>query len=98
MEFGASEGDRPMQWGIVIAAALSVVTVSNASAADWCGYASRTKSLIECGYSSATECKSVVGKGGVCFVDPNYAANENQSTPSRPGLSRPSPTLAALKN
>jgi len=87
-----------MQWGIVIATALSVVTVSNASAAEWCGYASHAKSLIECGYSSATECESAVGKGGMCFVDPNYAANEKQSTPLWPGSSRPSSTLAALKN
>ncbi|MGO9698579.1 MAG: DUF3551 domain-containing protein [Xanthobacteraceae bacterium] len=87
-----------MQWAIVIAAALSVLTLSDGNAAEWCGYASHAKSLIECGYSSIADCESAVGKGGTCFVDPDYAANEKQSTPSWPGLSRPSPTLAALKN
>ena len=31
--------------------------------------------LIACGYSSAPECETAIGKGGVCFVDPDYAVN-----------------------
>ena len=87
-----------MRWGIVIAAALSVLTVSDAYAAEWCGYASHAKSVIECGYSTATECESAVGKGGTCFVDPDYAADAAHQTPPWPGVSRPSTTLASLKN
>jgi hypothetical protein len=71
-----------MQWAIVFAATLSVVTLSGASAADWCGYAAHTKSLIECGYSSNTECENAVGKGGVCFIDPEYAMTVKRTTPS----------------
>jgi hypothetical protein len=87
-----------MHRAIVFAAALIVITTGNASAAEWCGYALHAKSPIECGYSSDTECESAVGKGGVCFVDPEYAANSQYHMPSRLGLSRPSTTLAALKN
>ncbi len=71
-----------MQWTIVFVATLSVVTLSGASAADWCGYASHTKSLIECGYSSDTECQNAVGKGGICFIDPEYAMIVKRTTPS----------------
>ena len=40
---------------------------------EWCGYATGDKALIECGYSSVAQCETAVGKGGVCFVDPEYA-------------------------
>ena len=39
---------------------------------------------IECGYSSETECENAVGKGGVCFVDPEYAMNvKREPKPAR---------------
>ncbi len=90
-----------MQRTMMIAAALSVLTLSDANAADWCGYGSHAKSFIECGYSSVTDCESAVGKGGMCFVDPDYAANAQHHIPSWPGLSGlswPSTTLVSLKN
>ena len=62
-----------MRWEFVLAAALAVLFTANAHAEDWCGYAARDKALIECGYTSAAECESATGKGGVCFVDPDYA-------------------------
>ena len=68
-----------MYWAIVFAAALSFLTLADAYAAEWCGYPLHAKSPIECGYSSDTECESAVGKGGVCFVDPEYALNGERS-------------------
>ena len=62
-----------MRWKLVLAAALAVLSTANARAEDWCGYTARDKAMIECGYTSAAECESATGKGGVCFVDPDYA-------------------------
>jgi hypothetical protein len=71
-----------MMRGIVLAAVLGVLAISRADATAWCGYGAHAKSLIECGYSSDSECESAVGKGGVCFVDPEYAMKLKQMTPS----------------
>ena len=54
---------------LAVAVVLSMAGGS-AQAEDWCGYAARAKSIIECGYSTAAECESVIGKGGMCFIDP----------------------------
>jgi len=62
-------------------AALSVVPAGAAHAEGWCGYAARVKAMIECGYSSANECESAMGKGGMCFIDPNYALNVRRAAP-----------------
>jgi len=56
---------------IVIAALTSAA--SGARAEDWCGYNAAAKSMIECGYSGLTECETATGKGGRCFVGPDYA-------------------------
>ena len=37
--------------------------------------------MIECGYTTAQECESVVGKGGMCFVDPDNALNTKRAAP-----------------
>lgn len=58
---------------IVVAAALAAMSATQAE--EWCGYAARERALIECGYSTAAECENAVGRGGMCFVDPDYAAN-----------------------
>jgi hypothetical protein len=54
---------------------VAAVTLLSASAADaaWCGSASRDNAIIECGYATAADCAQSVGKGGVCFVDPDVA-------------------------
>ena len=72
--------------------------LSDASAAEWCGYASHAKSLIECGYSSDTECESAVGKGGMCFVDPEYALNAKHSMPSLLAVPQKPAILASVQN
>jgi hypothetical protein len=71
-----------MRREIILAAALSILAATGAHAEEWCGYGTRAKGAIECGYSSATECESATGKGGVCFVDPDYAANVMRAAPA----------------
>ena len=51
---------------------------------EWCGYATGDKALIECGYSSVAQCENAVGKGGVCFVDPEYALKTKRPTALQP--------------
>jgi hypothetical protein len=60
---------------ILLAGAMVLMAVPAAQAAEWCGYAAHAKSLIECGYSSISECENAQGKGGMCFVDPEVARN-----------------------
>jgi hypothetical protein len=71
---------------LAVLATMSVLaTTTNARADDeWCGYAIKDKAIIECGYSSAQECQNVVGNGGMCFIDPDYALNEQRTMPVTP--------------
>ncbi len=70
-----------MRYGLILAAALAAMSTTGARADDeWCGYATGDKALIECGYSSVAQCENAVGKGGVCFVDPEYALNDDRLT------------------
>ncbi len=72
-----------MRSGTVLAVAVVLsMAGGSAHAEGWCGYAARDKSMIECGYSTAAECESVIGKGGMCFVDPDYAANVKHAAPA----------------
>jgi hypothetical protein len=65
-----------MRYALMLAAVLAVMSTTHARADDeWCGYATGDKALIECGYSSVAQCQNAVGKGGMCFVDPEYALN-----------------------
>lgn len=64
-----------MRWGTIVAATLIALSATAARAEGWCGYAARAKALIECGYSSAADCENAIGKGGMCFPDPDYALN-----------------------
>jgi Protein of unknown function (DUF3551) len=70
-----------MRYGLMLAAALAAMFTTSAHADDeWCGYATGDKALIECGYSSVAQCENAVGKGGVCFVDPEYALQTKRPT------------------
>jgi hypothetical protein len=62
-----------MRRGLILAAALTALSATGARADQWCGYASRDDAVIECGYTTADQCESAVGKGGMCFVDPDLA-------------------------
>jgi hypothetical protein len=70
-----------MRRALIIAAAIGVLSSTQASAQSWCGYAAHAKSVIECGYSSNSECASAIGKGGMCFPDPEYAQNAQHAVP-----------------
>ena len=56
-----------------ILAAFGALSASAARADEWCGYAAGDNAVIQCGYTTAAHCESVVGKGGMCFVDPDTA-------------------------
>jgi hypothetical protein len=58
-----------------LAAALTACSATGAQADQWCGSASHDNAVVECGYSTEAHCTSAVGKGGMCFVDPNIALN-----------------------
>jgi len=73
---------------IVLAGAMVMMTIPAAQADEWCGYAAKAKSLVECGYSSVSECENALGKGGMCFIDPEVAFNDKGVT-QRERISRP---------
>jgi hypothetical protein len=64
-----------------LAAALTVLSATGARADEWCGYATHDNAVIECGYTTAQQCENAVGKGGMCFVDPDLALNSKHATP-----------------
>jgi hypothetical protein len=75
---GRSNGDRIMDRigsGIILAAALTALSTSAARADQWCGYTAHDDAVIECGYTTAAQCETAVGKGGMCFIDPDVALN-----------------------
>jgi hypothetical protein len=86
-----------MRCGIILAAALSLMSATAAHADKWCGYAAHAKSLVECGYSSATECENAIGKGGMCFIDPDYALNSNQSKSAQTKSAIATPVMYSTK-
>ena len=71
-----------MRRGIILAAALTVLSATGAKADEWCGYATHDNAVIECGYTTAAECETAVGKGGMCFVDPDTALNVTRAPPA----------------
>jgi hypothetical protein len=68
-----------------IAAILIVLSAGSAASSthadEWCGYATGDNAVIQCGYTTVAGCESAVGKGGMCFVDPDTAMNIKRSTP-----------------
>ncbi|MGA2892763.1 MAG: DUF3551 domain-containing protein [Xanthobacteraceae bacterium] len=76
-----------MRCGIVLAAALIVMpaiamSATGGQATEWCGSASHDDAVVECGYTTAADCETAVGKGGMCFVDPDVAFNTKRVTPA----------------
>ena len=64
-----------MRFGIIVAAAALTLSATGAQAEEWCGYTTQPDAVIECGYTTASDCTTAVGKGGMCFVDPDVAHN-----------------------
>jgi hypothetical protein len=72
-----------MRSGFALAAAATILaataaSMTSAQADEWCGYGAKDHSVIECGYTSNVECENATGKGGMCFIDPDYALNVRQ--------------------
>lgn len=78
-----------MRYGIVVAAAALALSATGARADQWCGYAAKDNAVIECGYTTANGCETAVGKGGMCFIDPDIAFNIHQPVTLRPKISSP---------
>ncbi len=76
-----------MRGGLVLALALVMFSAGHAKADEWCGYATHDNAVIECGYTTAAQCETAVGKGGMCFVDPDTALNFTSLT----AVQRPKP-------
>jgi hypothetical protein len=72
--------------GIVVAAAALTLSVTGAKADQWCGYTAQQDAVIECGYTTAADCTTAVGKGGMCFVDPDLARYFRRIKPTTPAL------------
>jgi Protein of unknown function (DUF3551) len=85
-----------MRSAIILAGAIFLLTIPAAQAEEWCGYAAREKSLVECGYSSISECQSSLGKGGMCFVDPEVAFKAKDGASAQPNPLRPTATALVL--
>jgi hypothetical protein len=82
IDAGAQQGDGIMRHGVLLAAALTALSATGARADQWCGYATHQNAVVECGYTTAADCESSVGKGGMCFVDPDLALNSKRTTPA----------------
>ena len=70
-----------IRYSIALAAALAALSATGAHADEWCGYATHDNAVIQCGYTTVAECETAVGKGGMCFVDPDTALNTNRAMP-----------------
>lgn len=68
--------------GLILAAAMTVMSAGGARADQWCGYATHHNAIIQCGYTTASDCESAVGKGGMCFVDPDVALFTKRANPA----------------
>lgn len=64
---------------IALAGALTALSTTGAQANEWCGYTTHEDAVVECGYTTAADCENAVGKGGMCFIDPDLALNEQRS-------------------
>ncbi len=74
---------QEIRYGIALAATLAALSTTGAKADEWCGYATHDNAVIECGYTTEAQCENAIGKGGMCFVDPDTALNLTRATPAR---------------
>jgi hypothetical protein len=70
-----------IRFGIALAAALTTLSATGARADDWCGYTTSDNAVIQCGYTTVAGCENAVGKGGMCFIDPDTAFNVKRAMP-----------------
>jgi hypothetical protein len=88
---------RQMRSAIILTGVIFLMAAPAAQAEEWCGYSAREKSLVECGYSSISECQSSLGKGGMCFVDPEVALKGSDPAPARRDSVRPTPATLVVE-
>jgi hypothetical protein len=81
---GREQGERAMRIGIILAAALTIISATAAHAEEWCGYAAHANSIVECGYSSIEGCENSIGRGGMCFINPYLVLNSKRAAPATP--------------
>jgi hypothetical protein len=72
---------QAMRHVIALAAGFVALSATSAYADDWCGSTTHDNAVIECGYTTIAGCESAVGKGGMCFIDPDTAFNIKRATP-----------------
>jgi hypothetical protein len=87
-----------MRRAIMVAAALVaplVLSATGAQAEEWCGYATHENAIIECGYTTVADCETAVGKGGMCFIDPELALETKRAKILLPARFSPLPSLTA---
>lgn len=66
----------------VLTGALMCLPATPAAAGDWCGFRSKSDSLVDCGYSTYAKCRDGIGdKAAVCIPDPDYAALHGRRDP-----------------
>jgi hypothetical protein len=73
---------QEIRLGLFLAAAMTALSSTGARADQWCGYATHKDAVIQCGYTTASDCENAVGKGGMCFVDPDLALNTKAAAPA----------------
>lgn len=73
-----------MRVGIIVGAALMTMAATGAQAQEWCGYAIHDNAVVECGYTNVADCQTAVGKGGMCFVDPEIALKSRRAPLATP--------------
>jgi hypothetical protein len=73
-------------WDRCCSPAALTLSATGAQADEWYGYTAQPDAVIECGYTTAADCTTAVGKGGMCFVDPDVARYFKRIKPASPVL------------
>jgi len=61
---------------------LTAMSAAGAHAQEYCGFAARPGSIVQCGYSSLPGCENAIGKGAMCFVNPYVVFNTPSALPA----------------
>jgi hypothetical protein len=73
-----------MRVGTIILSGLITMAATGAQAQEWCGYTVHDNAVVECGYTTVADCQTAVGKGGMCFVDPELALKTKRTPYAAP--------------
>jgi Protein of unknown function (DUF3551) len=73
---------QAMRHVIALAAGFVALSATSAYAGDWCSSTTHDNAVIECGYTTIAGCENAVGKGGMCFIDPDTAFNFKHAAPA----------------